>query len=72
MTPQLTDKGYLRTKEKLAWVETRLAALRDRTDLIESHKAMAMPSYEDMIRQFRKELKLYEATQASSPAESDS
>jgi hypothetical protein len=66
MTEQLTPQGYSQTKEKLAWMEARLLALRGRTDLPPSHKAMAVESYEKMIRQFRKEIKLYEAKQATS------
>jgi len=68
MTPRLTDKGYALTKEKLAWMEARLAAVRERSDLPESHKAMVIHSYLDMIRQFLKEIKLFEAMHADAAA----
>jgi len=71
MIPRLTAKGYLLTKEKLAWTEAQVAELRGCTDLPESHKAMAIDSHLDMIRQFRKEKKLYEAVHASAAAENN-
>jgi hypothetical protein len=57
--------GYLRTKEKLAQMEGRLAALRKRTDLHPIHRAEAERSYEDMMRQYRRDLLLYEAIHSS-------
>ncbi len=66
MTIPLTPAGYAQTKEKLAQMETRLAALRVRTDLNPTHRAEVERSYEDMIRQYRRELKLYEAGLAGS------
>jgi hypothetical protein len=62
MTSPLTDAGYLQTREKLAQMEERLAALQRRADLHPSHRAAAERSYRDMIRQYRRDLKLYEAT----------
>jgi heme oxygenase len=62
MTPSLTREGYLQTKEKLALMEKRLEALLTRTDLHPTHKAEAERSYRDMMRQYLREIKLYEAT----------
>src|SRR5437660_155209 len=55
MTPSLTHEGYLQTKEKLALMEKRLAALRTRTDLHPTHKAEVELSYQDMMRQYLRE-----------------
>ncbi|MBL8797053.1 MAG: hypothetical protein JNM56_24340 [Planctomycetia bacterium] len=64
MTPLLTEKGYLQTREKLANMEARLAALCARTDLSPVHKSEVERSYLDMIGQYLREIKLYEATHA--------
>ena len=63
MTPLLTPEGYAQTKEKLALMEARLAALRQRGDLAPTHRAEVEHSYEDMIRQYLREIKSYEANQ---------
>jgi hypothetical protein len=63
MTEPVTATGYLQTKEKLAGMEARLAALHGRNDFNAVHKGEAIRSCDEMIRQYRKELKLYEATQ---------
>jgi hypothetical protein len=65
MTPRLTPKGYELTKMKLANMEARLAALGERTDINPIHKAEVERSYIDMIRQYCREIKLYEAAQDS-------
>ena len=62
MTPILTPEGYAQTKMKLANMEARLAALRSRGQLDSIHKQEVERSYLDMIRQYRREIKLYEAT----------
>jgi hypothetical protein len=67
MTPYLSHEGYLQTKEKLALMEARLAALQTRTDLHPAHKAEVERSYRDMMRQYLREIKLYEARQMASP-----
>jgi hypothetical protein len=64
MTPRLTHEGYLQTLEKLAQMEARLVALRERTDVHPSHRTAVERSYEDMMRQYRREIKLYEAANA--------
>jgi hypothetical protein len=69
MIDRLTPAGYAQTKVKLANTEARLAALRARGDLSATHKGEVERSYLDMISQYRREIKLYEATAAqSSPA----
>jgi hypothetical protein len=61
MTEPLSHARYLSTKKKLANMEARLAALRVRTDLHPTHRAEVERSYLDMMRQYRRELILYEA-----------
>lgn len=63
MTALLTPEGYAQSLEKLARLEERLAALENRTDLSPQHLAETRRSYEEMIRQYRREIKLYEAGQ---------
>jgi len=62
MNEVLTPAGYEATKEKLADLERRLARLTERTDLNPSHRADVRWSYKQMISQYRREIKLYEAT----------
>ncbi len=68
MTEPMTHAGYLSTKQKLANMEARLAALRARTDLDPAHRAGVEQSYLDMMRQYSRELKLYEAANVAGPA----
>ena len=67
MTELLTAEGYHQTKEKLAQLEARLAALAARSDLTPVHHEEARRSCEEMIRQYRRELKLYEAAHQVTP-----
>jgi hypothetical protein len=60
MTPRLTAEGYAHTQVKLADMEARLAALQLRDDLSPTHRAEAERSYIDMIRQYKREIKMYE------------
>jgi hypothetical protein len=66
MTEPLSHTGYLSTKQKLLNMETRLAALRVRTDLDPAHRAAVERSYLDMMRQYRRDVTLYEATHPNS------
>ncbi len=66
MTERLTHAGYLATKSKFANMEARLAALRKRTDLDPAHKAEVERSYQDMMRQYLRDVLLYEATHPAS------
>jgi hypothetical protein len=61
MTESLTRAGYEQTKEKLAELEDRLAGLNRRTDLSPEIQSEARRSHEQMIGQYRREIKLYEA-----------
>jgi hypothetical protein len=65
MTEPLTQAGYLSTKKKLANMEARLTALRARTDLDPAYRSGVERSYLDMMRQYLRELQLYEAAQGS-------
>jgi hypothetical protein len=67
MTPILSRAGYEQTKAKCADLEERLAGLARRTDLSPLHLAEVRRSYQTMIRKYRRELKLYEASQPVPP-----
>jgi hypothetical protein len=69
MTYQLTHAGYEQTKEKLANLEQRLLRLENRSDLSDPHKTDARRSYEQMIAQYRREIKLYEAAHPGAAAQ---
>jgi hypothetical protein len=62
MTATLTLAGYEQTKVKLAQLEERLAHLEQHGNLSQQHLEEARLSYEQMISQYRRELKLFEAT----------
>jgi polyhydroxyalkanoate synthesis regulator phasin len=64
MSTVLTQEGYEQTKRKLSRLEKRLADLDDRKDVSELHLAESRQSYSDMIRQYRREIKEYEANVA--------
>ena len=63
MSERLTQEGYEQTKQKLASLESRLAAIQSRTDLKAEHRAEVIRSYQRMIRQYASELKVFEASQ---------
>lgn len=60
MTEALTESGYRATKDKLAAMEARLADLQQRTDVHPSVRSAAERSYQDMMRQYKREITLYE------------
>ena len=62
MTEILTLAGYKQTKEKLSELEHRLAQLDGHNVLSRQHLTEARRSYEQMISQYRREIKLYEAS----------
>jgi hypothetical protein len=68
MTTVLTESGYFQTKEKLARLEKRLAELDRGHQLSPQHRSEAERSYEQMISQYRREIKLYEASRSESSA----
>ena len=61
MTEHLTPQGYEQTKTKLANLERRLAEIEARPDLSPMHRERVIRSYHDMMQQYRREVKLYEA-----------
>jgi hypothetical protein len=63
MTEILTAEGYEQTKEKLHDLETRLGEMEKRTDLDPEHLASVRRSYKMMMREFLRDIKLYEAKQ---------
>jgi hypothetical protein len=69
MTPVLTDAGYLQTKVKLSDLIERRSRLLVRADLSPTHRAEVLRSYSRMIRQYRGEIKLYDAAHTAPTAE---
>jgi hypothetical protein len=70
MTAKLTEAGYRQTKVKLSDLERRLATLEARHDLAPAHRAEAVRSHREMIQQYLREIKLYEARHpAAAPSE---
>jgi hypothetical protein len=67
MTPELDEAGYLQTKSKLADLLDRRSRIAPRTDLSPAHRGEVVRSSDRMIRQYRREIKLYEATHAAAP-----
>jgi hypothetical protein len=63
VTEALTREGYEQTKEKLADLERRLGEIEKRTDLNPEHLASVRRSYKMMMREYLREIKLYEAKQ---------
>jgi len=69
MSERLSRTGYEQTKAKLARLEQRLDAISKRTDLSANRLADVKRSYELMMRQYRHDIKLYEAAVAHSEAD---
>lgn len=68
MTEILTPEGYVQTKKKLKSMEIRMEQLDRQTGISEVHRAESRRSYEDMIGQYLRELKLYEASHSEDAA----
>jgi hypothetical protein len=64
MTPQPTEAGYIQTRAKIADLIDRRSRAAARTHLTPAHRAEVLRSYDRMIRQYRGEINLYEATHA--------
>jgi hypothetical protein len=64
MIHHLNPDGYAQTKNKLENLDRRLADLESRTDLEPDHLADVQRSYRTMIRQYQREIMLYEAEQS--------
>ena len=62
MSSRLTIEAYVATKAKFEDLQKRLAALEKRTDLEPAHLAAVRGSYKDMMRQYLRDIKLYEAS----------
>ena len=62
MTYHLDATEYAVTKKKVAGLRSRLAEIRARTDLAPAIQRESIRSYEDMIRQMTKEMRLYEVS----------
>jgi hypothetical protein len=69
MIADLTKAGYLQTREKLADLEGRLAEIEARIDLEPAHRQRVCDSYRQVMLQYKRELKKYEAKH---PGEQDS
>jgi hypothetical protein len=63
MIEALTAEGYEQTKAKLRDLEFRLAEIEKRTDLRPRHRESVRRSYKMMMREFLREMKLYELKQ---------
>ena len=61
MNEELTAEGYEQTREKLRNLERRLAEIESRSDLPPSRRAAVTRSYSSMMRQYLREIKLYES-----------
>ena len=72
MTPLLTPTGYAQTQKKLAQMEKRLAQLEGRAAGKPKHFDEVRRSYARMIGQYRREIKLYEATRTRQAKEAGS
>jgi hypothetical protein len=60
MIARLSQRGYERTKAKLASLEGRLAEVERREDLSAVQRREVCRSYREMIQQYRREIKVYE------------
>ena len=58
----LTERAYEQTRAKLADLERRFQAVESRTGMSELHKSQAIRSYRAMMRQYLRDIKLYEAS----------
>ena len=68
MTEMLTAEGYEQTKEKLHDLQVRLMDIEKRTDLNPDHLESVRRSYRMIMREYLREIKLYEAKHKSLPS----
>lgn len=61
MIEHLTAEGYEQTKEKLRELQQRLSVIDKRTDLKPEHLASVRRSYNMMMCEYLREIRLYEA-----------
>ncbi len=71
MTPLLTPEGYAQTKIKFANMQKRLAELEARSDK-PPYFPEVRQSYLSMMRQYLRDIKLYEASLARQATEPSS
>ena len=64
MREMLTAEGYEQTKEKLRYLEMRLAEMENRTDLTSALLDGVRRSSKMVMRELLQDIKLYEARQA--------
>jgi hypothetical protein len=67
ITPELDEAGYRQTESKLADLVDRRSCIVACTDLRSTHREEVVRSYDRMIRQYRREIKLYEAAHGTAP-----
>ena len=60
MNEELTAEGYEQTREKLRNLERGLGEIESRPDLSPARRAAVTRSYTLMMRQYLREIKLYE------------
>lgn len=61
MNEELTAEGYEQTREKLCSLQKLLAEMEERADLTPVRRAAVARSYHAMMRQYLREIKLYES-----------
>ena len=61
MNEELTAEGYEQTRENLRNLQQRLAEIESRADLPSARRATVARSYHLMMRQYLREIKLYES-----------
>lgn len=66
MIANLSEVGYLQTKRKLENLQRRLAAIEAKSGTPPKHRAEVVRSYREMMQQYLREIKLYEAKHAAS------
>jgi hypothetical protein len=69
MRERLTPEGYEQAKQKLRYLETRLAGMKKRTDLSPKLLTSVCRSSIPMMRKLLRNIKLYEAQQAKQQRE---
>ena len=65
MNESLSATGYQQTHAKLESLKRRLGEIVLRQDMDPAHKVAVINSYKSMARQYRREIKLYEARHAA-------
>ena len=61
MNEELTAEGYEQTRKKLRNLQQRLDEIEARADLTPARRATVARSYHAMMRQYLREIKLYES-----------